>query len=252
MRLKRSVIGAAGALVLALAPGGAAAATPPKPPPPPPAEAVRLINDAALTVRARRQVNGDKELRPLNLGVSVSRGVAVVWGPMPSADVPRRVQEKLLAVEGITEVRCRMYVDSRRPKATTDALVAGSVPRPVYVVQSAKPIGAVTRFPTLERKEVAKPSTLNRSPRRTEAGLTSRPAATAAPLPPAVPDPGAALREAINKVQRSQARFQRAQVTLQGDRVLIKPAPGEAGSATDLAEKLRELPDIGPVVLLSE
>jgi hypothetical protein len=247
MRLERSVIGAAVALALALADAGAA--TPAKPPPPP-AEAIRLINDAVLTVRARRQVNGDKDLHKLNLGVRVTQGVAVVWGPMPGDDVPRRVQAKLLQVEGITEVRCHLYVDSPRPKVTADALAIGPSPRPVYVVQSAKPIGAVTRFPPLERKEVAKPSTPNRSPKRTEAGLTSRPAAQ--PLPPAVPDRGSALREAINKVQQSQASFRAAQVTLQGDKVLIKPAPGEAGSATELAEKLRELPDIGPVVLLSE
>src|SRR5262245_29607657 len=83
MTLKRGVTWLHVSVVIALAPD-ARAASPPQPPPP--AEAVRLINDAALTVRARRQVNADKDLHRLNLGVRVTRGVAVVWGPMPSAD----------------------------------------------------------------------------------------------------------------------------------------------------------------------
>jgi len=252
MRLKRSLIGAAGALVLALAPGGAAAATPPKPPPPPPAEAVRLINDAALTVWARRQVNADKDLQALNLGVRVTKGVAVVWGPMPDSDVPRRVQSELLKVEGITEVRCHLYADSPRTKASTQALVAGPPPRPVCVVQTAKPLGPVDRFPTLTRKEVP-PKATDRNAKRTEGGLVSRPAVTT-PAPPATARDTAdgALREAIAKVQQSQPAFRDAQVTLSGGKVLVKPAPGEAASATELAEKLRDVPNIGPVVLLSE
>jgi hypothetical protein len=53
-------------------------------------------------------------------------------------------------------------------------------------------------------------------------------------------------------VQQSQPGFRDAQVTLSGGKVLVKPAPGEAASATELAEKLRDVPNIGPVVLLSE
>jgi hypothetical protein len=250
MRLKRSVIGAAGALVLALAAGGAAAATPPKPPPPP--EAIRLINDAALTVRARRQVNADKELQSLNLGVRVTKGVAHVWGPMPDGDVPRRVQAKLLQLEGITEVQCRLYADSPRTKAATQALAAGPPSRPVCVVQTAKPLGPPDRFPTLTRKEVS-PKPTERSARRTEGGLVSRPAVTTPAAPATARDAaGGALREAILKVQQSQPAFRDAQVTLSGGKVLVKPAPGEAASATELAEKLRDVPNIGPVVLLSE
>lgn len=247
MRFKRSVMAVAGAIAFALAPGGAQAAGPPlaRPLPLPPPEAVRLINDATLTVRARRQINADAALARLNLGVRVRQGLAEVWGPAGAADLPGRVKARLLEVEGITEVRCRLYAASPRPDVL--ARQAGPPPLPVVVVHAAKPLGSAVRSPVSPNPEVPTDKSV-RPVRRTEGDLVSRPAVP----PPPPPEDQSALREAIARLQRSHPSYRDVTVTLRDGKVLVKPAPGEAASATELAEKLRDVPHVGAVVLLSE
>src|SRR5262245_37237540 len=114
MRLMRRLTWTAACLALALSTLPARAVDEP---PRPPTSALGKIRDLAATVRARRLLEEDRVLRPLNLGVSVDNGVVSVWGPVPSQEVARLAVAKLETIRNVTEVRSNFYLSDNQPPA---------------------------------------------------------------------------------------------------------------------------------------
>src|SRR5262249_12700700 len=77
---------------LAIAPGTAA---------PTPAPSLR---DMGLAVHVRGALMEDAELASYNVGVKVRDGVAVLWGPLPSAELQRRALKRAEEVRGVLSV----------------------------------------------------------------------------------------------------------------------------------------------------
>src|SRR5450755_115852 len=98
---------AAGAgLLLALgcvpcAAGVVAVATPPSP---------AVARDLALTIQARGLLLRDRELAALNVGVRVRNRVAVLWGPVPSAEMAFKAEVYLRGLVELIEVRNELHV----------------------------------------------------------------------------------------------------------------------------------------------
>src|SRR5439155_5112664 len=70
----------------------------------------RQIRDWQLTIYARRVLSQDQELAPLNMGVSVRKGVATLWGPVTSASAALRARECLRRVPGLDDVHSELYI----------------------------------------------------------------------------------------------------------------------------------------------
>jgi hypothetical protein len=61
--------------------------------------------DIMLTMQARRALLLDTELAPLNLGVRVHNRVATLWGPVPSADLAFKAEQRLRGLLELLAVR---------------------------------------------------------------------------------------------------------------------------------------------------
>jgi hypothetical protein len=129
--LRRAPAGLALAAGLLLAVGGAG-----------PAPGESVPRDLRLTVAARRALGQDRELAGLNLGVSVRRGVADLWGTVPSAALAERAVGRLRQIEGLTSVRNELTVEPRPDaggSAPEDPPEGRSSPRP----EKPPPAGAL-------------------------------------------------------------------------------------------------------------
>src|SRR5207245_2442047 len=70
-----------------------------------PAEAGSAKDDLYQTVLARRALQNDALLAPLNLGVRVRQRVATLWGPVASAEAARRAVALLRELPELAAVR---------------------------------------------------------------------------------------------------------------------------------------------------
>ena len=74
------------------------------------AAAEAAARDLVLTIHARRLLLKDRELGSLNVGVQVRNRVAVLWGPVPSAELAIKAETCIQAMYELIEVRSELYV----------------------------------------------------------------------------------------------------------------------------------------------
>src|SRR5437867_1650726 len=82
-----------------------------------------LDRDLWQTVQARKLLLEDPQLGPLNLGVKVTNRVAVLWGPIPSAQLAFRAEQRLRIMFELVEIRNCFTIEP-------DDQVAPAWPRP--------------------------------------------------------------------------------------------------------------------------
>ncbi len=70
-----------------------------------------LAPDVLQTCEARKALLQDTVLGPLNLGVKVTNRVAVLWGPVPSAQIAGQAVSLLQKVPGLIAVRNELEID---------------------------------------------------------------------------------------------------------------------------------------------
>lgn len=75
-----------------------------------------FYSDLRVAIRARSALAADEQLGPLNLGVRIKDGTAIVWGPIPSRDCSDRVRAALLRVPGVFKVQSELYVSLPLPE----------------------------------------------------------------------------------------------------------------------------------------
>jgi hypothetical protein len=66
--------------------------------------------DVMLTILARRALMLDAELGRLNIGVRVRNRVATLWGPVPSAELALRAEQRLHGLLDLLAVRSELIV----------------------------------------------------------------------------------------------------------------------------------------------
>src|SRR5437868_600958 len=72
-----------------------------------PSETVR---DVQHTLQARKLLSDDPDLAPFNIGVTVTDRVAVLWGPVPSAEVAFRAELCVKTMVALVEIRNELFV----------------------------------------------------------------------------------------------------------------------------------------------
>lgn len=247
MRLSRTPMWITACLTLALSalPGRAI-----EEPPRPPMSALGLIRDLATTVHARRALQEDRVLGPLNLGVQVNKGVLTVWGPVPSHAVGKQAIARLETIKGIAQVRPNFYLAESREKLLFDTTRPAGVPERI---ESAKPEIETGKILVRSREPIL---TVDRRDQPVNDGLklfAPRPVVAARPesLTSAVklPKPAASLTDQVREARQSEARFRDIVVEVQGNAVLIRRGESPGRDVMDLVEKLRHIRGVTDVIL---
>lgn len=74
------------------------------------------LQDVLHTMQARKALLDDDTLARLNIGVKVEGRVAVLWGPVPSADAALRAEAKLRGLIELIDVRNELIITSDDPR----------------------------------------------------------------------------------------------------------------------------------------
>src|SRR5258705_339165 len=70
----------------------------------------RDLADFLQTVQACKRFQEDELLAPLNIGVKVRRRVAILWGPIPNAELALRAEQQLRTMIELIDVRNDLIV----------------------------------------------------------------------------------------------------------------------------------------------
>jgi hypothetical protein len=209
--------------------------------------------DVLHELRARQTLLSDRQLAPLNLGVSVRRHVAVLWGPIPSAVLRKRAIEALKQLPELMEVRDELHVQPTEEAAP--AVARGTPLRPPALPDVPRGPAASSGF--LMKHSAALPQS-SPSP---VGNPQWRPADAEGPLLPAidVPRPSATaldddglddgLIQTVTRVQRSEPQFQRLRVEVRGKTVRLDGAVERWSDAQELAQRIGRLTGVERVVL---
>ena len=245
------------------------------------------ISDVVLARSALAALDADPVLREVNLLVSVVDRVAVVGGPVASADRGKRAESIVRRVPGIVEVKNRCFVQespdpllramSDRYPATARRVQTSDLPG---VVASPK-TGVVDEFApalgenNLAMVEPAEKSVVARRPMNpgdsvllppvglrpppagstvlpTPAGSTvpPTPAGSTVPLTPAVLTGASSNALAAAEVARkADRRFAGLTLSFANGTLVIAGSAARVADAWDLAQELRRLPGVPRVAL---
>jgi hypothetical protein len=219
--------------------------------------AIGLIRDLRLSVQAERALKADRVLAPLNLRVKVRNGVAELSGSIPSDEVGRQAVAKVESVKGIEDVRPTFqYTKGAKPEVAEarppDKRTVIQAAKPVAVPPAAsepprpRPGGTAPLVSTGEGRKGRPNDEVSNGVRMGQPRkVASRPARTeaeseAAPL---------TLAQRVERVRRSDKRFQAIPVEIDGDLLVVKRGAAPSEDATALSQALRRLPGISGVLI---
>lgn len=240
----------------------------------PPARGIdppKPATDAELTQRVQTVLAADSVLKARSLVVSVVDGVAVVGGPVASADESARIGQLLRVVPGLSDVKVSAWVPvvedplkrkiadrlNGREQPAAEGRTVAADPRPSgkVVVQRFAPALPPVPFLSDPVPAAAKPL----SP-RTDSAYSPVPAppppAPAGPPPyPTIPSPAVPVTPkqdvaaAIEDVQKDQPRFAGLTTKVQAGTVTIDGAVTDPEDAWAFAALVRKVPGVDRVVL---
>jgi hypothetical protein len=212
--------------------------------------------DWLLTNKARKALQKDEQLKPLNIGVSVKDRVATIWGSIPSTEAGKRAEEALKQVDGIVAVmnECRIVPIDDLPQAVADAVKIGRI-NP----EAPPPSAQLTTWPpaptATANRMTAKPSPEEMAPRPNGDVNEVRPGAPLLPPPPAVVLLAPIVVESPKDLQeweiarQSEPRFKATTLEMRSGVVTINGSVKRMKDAWDLADKLNALACVTQVIM---
>jgi hypothetical protein len=203
-----------------------------------------LVRDLEVQVRARRLLQEDRELAPLNLGVTVRNGAAVVWGPVPSPELRAKALKKVADARGVFSVRGEMYL----AQDTGQLLPPGDLrqlPDLPEQTASASPDWRTGRLPPLPGRLASKKPDEPAGP----------PKAVALKPPIIAPDEGPALTgelpDLIERVRTGDARYRLIVFEVKNGAVYLR-GTAKPENVIAFAKAIADLPGVERVVLQRE
>src|SRR5205823_13848821 len=110
----------------------------------------RSFIDFLQTVQACQRLQEDVLLAPLNVGVKVRNRVAILWGPVPTAELALRAEQRLRTMIELIDVRNDLIV---LPEDLRDVPVPPVQQRPLLVPEKGPPPLPDTSRPLLHLPE---------------------------------------------------------------------------------------------------
>ena len=223
------------------------------------ADAARLA-EVALARTALAAIDADRDLKGVNVVVSIVNRVAVVGGAVSGPRQAKRVEEVLRSVPGIADVRNNCFVSAgpdplQGPLA--DKMVSQLPQRPALFDLPGVLTGTVA--PTVPNTLMATADPANpvvvRKPSMEDNVLGEPVRPAAGPSAPPAPAPGALtanrgdLGAVIDGVRRTEARFAGLRVEVRDGVLVIVGAAPHAADAWDFAEKLQKVPGVTRVAV---
>jgi hypothetical protein len=273
LRTPRTLLAAAALGLLALAPVAAA---------PPPG-----TSDVVLARAALAALDADGPLRDVNLVVSVVDRVAVIGGPVPSAEHGKRAEALVRGVHGIEDVKNRCFVQPGADplvRAVADRLgpapwraapaLPGVVPHPrtgvasaavlvspeatvaaadpagdhaVVVRRPANPVGGGVLLPPIGASPSG--SVLPVVPPVVTPPTAVLTAGPSAPPPATLPGRTADVLTAAAAVRNADSRFAGLTAELHDGTLVIAGSAARAADAWEFAQALRRLPGVARVAV---
>jgi hypothetical protein len=225
-----------------------------------------------LARSALSALDAEPELKGVNLVVSVVDGVAVIGGPVPSSAVGKRAEQIVRRIDGMKDVRNTCFVSSGPDpllKAVAEKAAPGIPARPVTgelpgvltnqlpppvspfppnttVVAAESNSTVVARKPPLP---VAGAANFLGAPVGPEIGVPARPYAPTSTPGTLTSVPAGGILTTADAIRKTEARFARLTVELQGGVVVVGGSAPSASDAWDFAQKLRATPGVTRVAV---
>lgn len=208
----------------------------------------RIIGDPSRDVRqtmqARKLLAEDPDLAAWNIGVMVTDRVAVLWGPVPSAEIAFRAELCLKTMFELVEVRNELSV-SESLEPVNRPLKIDSPPR--YMPELLPP-----KLPEEPRSKPAPSGVLMGQARKASAQTTS--ASKKPPEPLAMPkqegaDADRALTVSIRTFLQSKTTYSAVEFAVQDGRVYLRVTNQDSDVLHEAARSIARLPNVGGVIL---
>jgi len=213
------------------------------------------MKDIEIETKIRRALRQDAQLRPLNLGVQMSGGVASLSGPVSAAELKQRAIaiaqriEDVLAVNGKglyistsaqSGKRLAVVIQDERPTQTRSASPGPPSPGGGWMIESGG-----SRSPSTASQPIAlqPPQKATPAARVPEA---ARLMANPHPVSPAV-----SISLALEQLRRRETRYQQIRTQVQGTTVFVFPDEATSEDAMTFAQAVRRLPGVQHVILSS-
>jgi hypothetical protein len=206
-----------------------------------------MEGDIRQELQARQALAQDSELGPLNLGVRVRQRVAVLWGPVPSADLGKRAVELVKRLPELIDVHSELHV---QPVAdpVLDYLPPMQPP-PMGQPWGAPPTRPAVVFTNHSARSLPEPSSRAFQDSEAEPVLPAIRIPRSSSGPVAESTTGPPLIEAVMRVQRGDARFRQLRPEVQGALVRLHGDAGCWADIHELARRLTAVPGVERVVL---
>lgn len=199
----------------------------------------RSLRNGRLICQARRALSRDDTLGSLNLGVSAREGEVVVWGFVLSPVAAELAVEKLRRLPGVVRVRSELQVLSPNdPLADclNGPIGAPATPLPTLPATLAAPARLTSRW-----TDGATPLDATPGPEAAPAGTTVMPTLTAPQAAPPVAD---TVLAAIERLQKSEARYRGIRVEVEAGVVRLSGVVARAEDGMELAQAVSRLPGV--------
>lgn len=200
--------------------------------------------DSRQTLLARKLLADDPELAAVNIGVVVTDRVAVLWGPVPSAEIALQAEHCLRRMAELTKIENELFVSGeiepmRVPLKidTPPQPVPRPVPTPPTAPAESRPMfGAPGVLTTRVEVKVLRPE-----PPRIVFPRESEPIG---PL-----DADRELTAAIRTLLQGNRMFAPVQVRVDGRRVFLKAPDQDTDALHEAAHGIARLPGVEGVIL---
>jgi hypothetical protein len=234
----------------------------------------RIIGDAARDVRqtmqARKLMLDDPELARINIGVIVTDRVAVLWGPVPSAEVAFKAELCVRTMIELVEIRNELFVSELVEPIRTPLKI--DIP-PLFLPEKMPPKLPVEPRPILgapgflmgqdkagAKEPLSRPTS---KPKKPFAEINVLPPATLPMLglpqagespkqlaePPGMTDAERELAAAIRTFLQSKSTYGSVQFAVKNRRVYLKVADQDSDALHEAARGIARLPNVEGVIL---
>ena len=217
------------------------------------AEGQTTVEDIQLTLEARRFLNQDATLEPLNLGVVVRNRVVTLAGPVPSPVEKQRAEERMRQLRGVVQVVSELSVELPEDKA-----VNSFAPLPRARVARTDPT-AGERGPPVQAFHTASPkrgtvpppedTSLERLPPIRLSVQGSATVSTSKPVVPFSEDRQAQLVQQVERIRQSEARFHSLEPEVANGIILLRGSVARGEDQIAFTDRVRTLAGVEKVVI---
>jgi osmotically-inducible protein OsmY len=225
----------------------------------------QTMKDIEIETKIRRALRQDAQLRPLNLGVQMSGGVASLSGPVPTAELKQRAIAIAQRIDGVLAVsgkglyistsdqssqRLAVVIQDERPIQTRSASPGSPSPSGGWMAE-----GAGSNSPSRGSQPIALQAPQKASPAapvlpspKLEEERTGGTRLTANPHPAS---PTVSISLALEQLRRRETRYQQIRTRVQDTTVFVFPGEATSEDAMTFAQAVRRLPGVQHVILSS-